>query len=253
MLSASAISTFVRWRVSRVNTSASRAVTSEAFAAPTAATAPVWSPWSESVVATDAAANANLHHAAMTSIDKPVRAAVAVTLMGGFGVGVDGVPTARRGWARRNTAALVKVLALAPGHHLHREHVMDLLWPDEPPEGCAPRLHKAAHFARRAAGSRDAIVLRNDVVWLFPGSEVTVDAIRFEQLARVAVAKGDAHAARRPSAGTGASCCPATATRPGRRTAVSCCTCAGSMCCGSPASGGNWPSWTRRTRRQTCN
>jgi DNA-binding SARP family transcriptional activator len=132
----------------------------------------------------------------MTSIDKPVRAAVAVTLMGGFGVGVDGVPTARRGWARRNTAALVKVLALAPGHHLHREHVMDLLWPDEPPEVCGPRLHKAAHYARRAAGRRDAIVLRNDVVWLFPGCEVTVDAIRFEQLARVAVAEGDAHAAR---------------------------------------------------------
>jgi DNA-binding SARP family transcriptional activator len=72
---------------------------------------------------------------------------------------------------------------------------MDLLWPDDSPALCAPRLHKAAHFARRAAGRHDAIVLRNDVVWLFPGAEVTVDAIRFEQLARVAVAEGDAHVA----------------------------------------------------------
>jgi DNA-binding SARP family transcriptional activator len=141
------------------------------------------------------AGNANRHHAGMTSIDNPARAAVEVTLMGGFGVSVDGVPTASRGWARRDTAALVKVLALAPGHHLHREHVMDLLWPDEPPALCAPRLHKAAHYARRAAGRHDAIVLRNDVVWLFPGAEVAVDAIRFEQLARVAVAEGDAHVA----------------------------------------------------------
>ena len=73
---------------------------------------------------------------------------------------------------------------------------MDLLWPDQPPARSAPRLHKAAHFARRAAGRPDAIVLRDDVVWLFPDSEVTVDAIRFEQLARVAVAERDPDAAR---------------------------------------------------------
>ena len=93
---------------------------------------------------------------------------------------------------------------------------MDLLWPDEPPARSAPRLHKAAHFARRAAGRPDAIVLRDDVVWLFPDSEVIVDAIRFEQLARVAVAKHDPRrrsggprlvprraAARRPLRGLG--------------------------------------------------
>jgi DNA-binding SARP family transcriptional activator len=123
-------------------------------------------------------------------------AAVAITVMGTFGVVVDGVPTAARSWARRDAAALVKVLALAAGHRLHREHAMDLLWPDMPPARCAPRLHKAAHFARRAAGRPDAIVLRDDVVWLFPHCEVIVDAIRFEQLARVAVAKRDPEAAR---------------------------------------------------------
>jgi DNA-binding SARP family transcriptional activator len=123
-------------------------------------------------------------------------AAVAITVMGTFDVVVDGVPTAARGWARRDAAALVKVLALAAGHRLHREHAMDLLWPDVPPARCAPRLHKAAHFARRAAGRPDAIVLRDDVVWLFPHSEVIVDAIRFEQLARAAVARRDPDAAR---------------------------------------------------------
>jgi DNA-binding SARP family transcriptional activator len=123
-------------------------------------------------------------------------APVAITVMGGFGVVMDGVPTAARGWARRSAAALVKILALAPGHRLHREHAMDLLWPDEPPACSAPRLHKAAHFARRAAGHPDAIVLRDDVVSLFPHSDVIVDAIRFEQLARVAVAKRDPDAAR---------------------------------------------------------
>jgi DNA-binding SARP family transcriptional activator len=90
----------------------------------------------------------------------------------------------------------VKVLALAPGHRLHREQAMDLLWPDAPPARSAPLLHKAAHFVRRAAGRPDAVVLHSDMVWLFPDCEVIVDATRFEQLARVAVASGDPDAAR---------------------------------------------------------
>jgi DNA-binding SARP family transcriptional activator len=124
-------------------------------------------------------------------------APVEINVMGPFGVVVDGVPIAPGAWARRSAAALVKVLALAPGHHLHREHAMDLLWPDEAPARAAPRLHKAAHYARRATGRPDAIVLRDDVVWLFPHSELIVDSVRFEQLARAALATNDPDAARR--------------------------------------------------------
>ena len=109
---------------------------------------------------------------------------------------VDGAVSPARGWARRSASALVKILALAPGNHLHREKVMDLLWPDESPERSAPRLHKAAHFARRAAGRHDAVVLRDDVVWLFPEAELIVDAIEFERLARTAVGRNDARTAR---------------------------------------------------------
>lgn len=121
---------------------------------------------------------------------------VEITVLGGFRVTVDGVPSPGRGWSRRTASAMVKILALAPGHRLHRETMMDLLWPDESPAQSAPRLHKAAHFARRAAGRDDAVVLRDDIVWLFPGAEVTVDAIRFEELARSAVGRNDPDAAR---------------------------------------------------------
>ena len=123
-------------------------------------------------------------------------ARVAISVMGGFGVAVDDARTGARDWTRRDAATLVKVLALAPGHRLHREHAMDLLWPDVPPARCAPRLHKAAHFARRATGRSDAIVLGDDLVRLFPSCEVIVDAIRFEQLARTALTNGDPDAAR---------------------------------------------------------
>jgi len=123
------------------------------------------------------------------------RPAVTITLLGGFGVAVDGIRTPDRAWTRRTAAALVKVLALAPGHCLLREQVMGLLWPDESPARSAPRLHKAAHFARQAAGRHDAVVLRGDVVSLFPDTDLTVDAVRFEQLARVALREADPHAA----------------------------------------------------------
>lgn len=121
---------------------------------------------------------------------------VTISLLGGFQVVVDGHLTDAAGWSRRSAAALVKILALAPGHQLHRERVLDLLWPDDPIERSAPRLHKAAHFARRAAGSELAVVLRDDIVSLFPGAELTVDVVKFEQLARRAAAAEDAELAR---------------------------------------------------------
>jgi len=50
---------------------------------------------------------------------------VDLRLLGGFEVRVDGrlVPPAE--WRRRNAAAIVKVLALTPGHRLHRERLLD--------------------------------------------------------------------------------------------------------------------------------
>jgi DNA-binding SARP family transcriptional activator len=144
-----------------------------------------------------------------TSLDWDTHDTVEISLLGGFGVTVAGQQTPSRAWSRRSAAALVKILALAPGHRLHREKMMDLLWPDESPERSAPRLHKAAHFARRAAGSDDAIVLRDDVVWLFPGAHVTVDAIRFEQLGRKAISENDPQLAREALAWYGGELLPA--------------------------------------------
>ena len=134
---------------------------------------------------------------------------VQITLLGGFAVSVDGTLTRSGGWSRRAAAALVKILALAPGHALHREQILDRLWPHEAPAQSAPRLHKAAHYARRAAGRTDGIVLRGDVVSLFPDSDVVVDALRFEQLAQAAVAGDDVVLARRALAWYGGELLPA--------------------------------------------
>ena len=39
----------------------------------------------------------------------------------------------------------------------------------------APRLHKAAHYVRKATGRRDSVVVSGDQVALFPDTEVRVD------------------------------------------------------------------------------
>jgi pimeloyl-ACP methyl ester carboxylesterase/DNA-binding SARP family transcriptional activator len=78
----------------------------------------------------------------------------------------------------------VKLLALAPGHRLHREQVLDALWPDVDVETAAARLHKAAHYARRALGADRGVVLAHEVVALFPDDDVAVDSRAFEADAR---------------------------------------------------------------------
>jgi DNA-binding SARP family transcriptional activator len=87
---------------------------------------------------------------------------IRVTLLGRFAVSVGGVPVAEGAWKRRHAAAVVKVLALAPGRRLHREQVIDLVWPDDTIAAAVPKLHKAAHYARHAIGVPDAVVLRGD-------------------------------------------------------------------------------------------
>src|SRR6185437_15431536 len=115
---------------------------------------------------------------------------VEIDLLGGFAVRVGGrlIPPGR--WHRRQAAALVKLLALAPRRTVHREQVIDALWPGTAVDDAAPRLHKAAYYARRALGDPRSLVLAADRVTLFPGADVVVDAETFERCARQALAAG---------------------------------------------------------------
>jgi DNA-binding SARP family transcriptional activator len=112
-----------------------------------------------------------------------------IRLMGAFQVLVDGRPV--RDWPQRRAAELVKLLALADRHRLHREQVMEALWPDLAPEAAAANLRKAVHFARRALGSGDAIGSAADWIEVAPGEDVSVDVERFEQSARAALSSND--------------------------------------------------------------
>jgi DNA-binding SARP family transcriptional activator len=120
---------------------------------------------------------------------------VHITLLGGFDVVVDGRRVPPSEWRRRQAAALVKLLALTPGRSLHRERVIDTLWPDLDLDDAAPRLHKAAHYARRSLGDPRSLVLSGETVALAPDAEVAVDVLHFQRLAesaRDAQTAGDA-------------------------------------------------------------
>ncbi|PUA80640.1 ATP-binding protein [Nocardioides currus] len=119
---------------------------------------------------------------------------VDINLLGRFSVAVDDRPVAAQAWTRRHAATLVKVLALRPGRRLPREQVIDLLWPDLLLDEAAPRLHKAAHYARSALGVPSAVVLAGDSVTLLPDAEVETDVALFEAASgesAIALYRGD--------------------------------------------------------------
>ena len=94
---------------------------------------------------------------------------VRLWLLGGFRAEVDGQPVPAAAWRRSGATALVKLLALRPGHRLHREQAIDRLWPEADATAGAARLNKALHFARRALG-RDHLSLHDDLLSLAAGT-----------------------------------------------------------------------------------
>src|SRR5262245_61065237 len=103
-----------------------------------------------------------------------------IHLLGGFRVALGGqlLPAAR--WRRGRAAALVKLLALAPGHQLHREQAMEALWPTAEPAAAGISLRVALHHARQplaAVTPVDHPYLRRDgdLLILGPPESVWVD------------------------------------------------------------------------------
>src|SRR5215213_87852 len=127
------------------------------------------------------------------------REAVRVWLLGGFRVGVGSRIVTPDAWRLRKAAALIKLLALAPGHRLHREQVMDLLWPELGRKAASNNLRNTLHAARTildpATGSR-YLASEDDSLVLCPGGDLWVDVDAFEEAARGARRGGDPAAYR---------------------------------------------------------
>ena len=125
--------------------------------------------------------------------------AVRIRLLGGFQVSVGSRTIAQDAWRLRKAAALVKLLALAPGHRLHREQAMDYLWPEANRRAAANSLRSTLHAARKvldpAVGVR-YLASEDESLVLRPGGNLWVDVDAFEGAARTARRYRDAEAYR---------------------------------------------------------
>jgi DNA-binding SARP family transcriptional activator len=116
-----------------------------------------------------------------------------VSLLGGFRVDRDDLAAPISHWQRRSAKTLTKLLATVPGHALHREQVLELLWPGSSLESALNSFGKTLHAARRAfqpallpRQPSPYLVMVDSMVALEP-EHVEVDADRFERLAHDAL------------------------------------------------------------------
>jgi predicted ATPase/DNA-binding SARP family transcriptional activator/DNA-binding CsgD family transcriptional regulator len=117
------------------------------------------------------------------------RKTVRVWLLGSFRVSVGSRIITQDAWRLRKAATLVKLLALAPGHRMHREQAMDLLWPDSGRKAASNSLRSTLHTARKvldpAMGSW-YLASEDESLELCPEGELWVDVDAFEEAATTA-------------------------------------------------------------------
>jgi DNA-binding SARP family transcriptional activator len=131
-------------------------------------------------------------------MSKTGAAALSIQLLGPFRVIVRGRPLADAQWPRRQARLLVKLLALAPAHQLHRQQLIEAICPDLDPESGAANLHKIIHLARRAlepalraATESQFIVTQHQQVQLRSPGELSIDVEDFERGADRALRTGN--------------------------------------------------------------
>src|SRR5919198_266875 len=122
-----------------------------------------------------------------------VTGGLAIHLLGDFRVSVGPRTITEGEWRLRKAKSLVKLLALAPHHRLHREHIIDRLWPDLGPEDGANNLHRVLYAARRILEpdlpprrASSYLQLRHDLLMLEAPGGLWIDVEAFLAAARAA-------------------------------------------------------------------
>jgi predicted ATPase/DNA-binding SARP family transcriptional activator/DNA-binding CsgD family transcriptional regulator len=114
-----------------------------------------------------------------------------IGLLGGFSVTVGERKVDESAWRLRKAASLTKLLALAPGHRLHRERAMDLLWPELGKKAASNNLRQTLHVARRTLHPNPEInsrllSVRGEQLLMCPERQLWVDVDAFEAAAATA-------------------------------------------------------------------
>jgi len=158
-------------------------------------------------------ATANL--AARATSEHEQRAAVLhVSVLGGFRVELQDAAGPVSAWQRRSAKMLTKLLATSAEHALHREQIVELLWPNVEMDSALNSLGKALHAMRHAfepdlpprAGS--AYVRTSDSMVSLAMENVQIDADRFQRMAEEALRTADVPASEKALAAYGGELLP---------------------------------------------
>ena len=112
-----------------------------------------------------------------------------IQLLNGFQVSAGSEPPII--WHSRKATQLIKLLALAPDYGLHREQLLERLWPASSPAMAANSLRHTLHIARRALRTlpvNPQFILQTLAgrVYLYPPDRLWIDVNAFELAARAA-------------------------------------------------------------------
>ncbi len=113
---------------------------------------------------------------------------IELSLLGPFRVRVAQAELAASVWKLRHPRMLLQMLALAPGHELHRDLVLERLWPRADVEAASNRLYHTLHllrgiFAKAGVPKCEPVVeFQGGQMALNPVHEFVVDVRRFGEL-----------------------------------------------------------------------
>jgi len=108
--------------------------------------------------------------------------AAQVQLFGGLRVVLPST-TLREGRIATKSAAVLKLLAIRPGHTVHRDELVGTLWVDASERQGANNLYKAVHQLRELLpdpAERDIVEIRRGVVTLAPWVDIDLDRFLVE-------------------------------------------------------------------------
>jgi predicted ATPase/DNA-binding SARP family transcriptional activator len=111
-----------------------------------------------------------------------------IQLLGEFRVWMGERPIPPDQWKLRKAQNLLKLLALAPQHRLHKEELMEQLWPESDPKSAANSLHRVLYVARRAleptgAPGQNDLQFQEEWLYLRPELPLWIDVEAFETAA----------------------------------------------------------------------
>jgi predicted ATPase/DNA-binding SARP family transcriptional activator len=116
------------------------------------------------------------------------QAHIEVQLLRPFKVAVNGQGMDEKAWRLRHPRQLFQMLCLRPGHRLHRDEIVERLWPQSEAPLAANRLYHTVHvlraeFAKMGLPNSEPVLLfESGVLRLNPQHQVTVDVDQFDDL-----------------------------------------------------------------------